>query len=104
MNQQDIMGVSADTMAVVCTGLQTQQLFQFISLFLTVLSIIFGITLKIISAVKDAKAKKELTDEEKAAKIAELEAENKKLQEALEKATNIFESGSKLLPKEKKGA
>lgn len=91
MNQQDIIGASADTMAVVFTGLQTQQIFQLICLAMTIASIIFGIVLKIVSAVKEAKAGKQLTDEEKDAKLAALEADNKKLQSALEKISGVLE-------------
>lgn len=106
MNQQDYMAGGSDILSVVFSGIQTESVYKYICLGLTILSIIFGIVLKVISLMKEAKARKaegqEMGVEDLQKHIKELEAENVKLQTSLNQVNTIV--GRVNLQSDKKGA
>lgn len=64
MNQQDLIGMGCDTVAIAGVAIQTDKLLQYVSLGLTILSILVGLIFKIVSWYKTAKADGKITDDE----------------------------------------
>lgn len=64
MNQQDLISMGCDTVAIAGVAIQTDKLLQYISLGLTILSILIGLIFKVVSWYKTAKADGKITDDE----------------------------------------
>ena len=97
MNNTDLMGVSSDTLAVIFTGLQSDDIFKLICLIATIVSIVAGIALKIISAVRAAKKDGDprLTEDEKDRLINDLRVELNEAKNKLDKVEGILGSAKK---------
>lgn len=102
MNQQDYISIGTDGLAVIFTGIQTDKLFQLIALGLTILSVLFGIVLKVVSLVKESKSEEPLSEQEKDQKIKDLIKDNEKLQTSLSQIESVV--GRANTSTDKKGA
>ena len=97
MNTNDIISVSSDSLAVVFTGIQSDDLFRLICLIATIASIVLGIVLKIVSAVRAAKkdGDPKLTEDEKDALINDLRVELNEAKNKLDQVEGILGTAKK---------